>query len=152
MAAAMSDLESRLERVEAVEGVRELLWRYASTVDRLGPIEELADAFTEDAVLINPDRIEGRQAILEYYGGVLGSVEFAHHHITNSTITVEQPGRARHRSYFVALIRRAGGEVLVFGEYDDVAVRCDDGLWRFSEKGNNVASATALPAKATTEG
>jgi hypothetical protein len=148
----MSDLEARIERLEAVEGVRELVWRYASTVDRLGPIDELAHVFTEDAVMINPDRHEGRGAILDYYGRVLGGFDFARHHIVNSTVTIEGPGRARHRSYFLAFIRKRGDELVVFGDYDDVAVRGDDGRWRFSEKGNHTAGVTTLSAKATTEG
>lgn len=143
----MSDLAERVERLEAIEAVRELIWRYASTVDRLGDIGELADLFTEDAVLTNPDRHEGRQAILDYYGGVLSALESARHHIVNSTIVVEAPGRARHRGYFLAFLRRGDDELVVVGDYDDVAVRGEDGRWRFSEKGNHTAGVKALQTK-----
>lgn len=147
----MTELEHRIERLEAVEGVRELLWRYAATVDRLPPAHELSDLFTEDAVLVNPDRHEGRQAVLDYYGAVLGSLEWARHHIVNSLIEIEGPGRARHRGYFLAFLCRDGSEMVVYGDYDDVVVRGDDGRWRFKEKGNHAAGASTLPSAAQTE-
>jgi uncharacterized protein (TIGR02246 family) len=130
------DLTARVERVEAAEGVRDLLWRYASTMDRLPPIEELADLFTEDAVLESADRHEGRDAILAYYDGVLSSLTAARHHVVNSTISVEGPDRARHRGYFLALLERGGETLLVHGDYDDLVVRGADGRWRFQQKGN----------------
>jgi ketosteroid isomerase-like protein len=147
----MSDLAARVERLEAIEGVRELLWRYASTMDRLPPIAELADLFTEDAVLQGADRHEGRQAILAYYEGILSSLTAARHHIVNSTIAVESGARARHRGYFLALLERDGATLLVHGDYDDVVVRGADGRWRFQEKGNLGMSATTLRATVESE-
>ncbi|NLT07234.1 MAG: nuclear transport factor 2 family protein [Solirubrobacterales bacterium] len=140
------DTAARLERLEAAEGVRELLQRYTATVDALPPVERLADLFCEDAVLVNPDRHEGRAAILDYYGGVLGGLEWSRHHVVNSAIEVEGPGRARHRGAFFALLRRAGADsdLLVFGDYDDVAVRGEDGRWRFAVKGNHMAGTRTL--------
>lgn len=138
------DIQARLERLEAAEGVRELLNRYATTVDRLPPVDELADLFTEDAVLINPDRHEGRGAILDYYGGVLSSLEWSRHHVVNSAIELSGPGRARHRGAFFALLRRDGGDLLVFGDYDDEAVRGDDGRWRFEVKRNQISGVRTL--------
>lgn len=145
------DLAARVERLEAAEGVRELLWRYASTLDRLPPIEELTDLFTADAVLLSADRHEGREAILAYYDGVLSSLTAARHHIATSTIAVEGPDRARHRAYFLAVLERGGETRLVYGDYDDVVVRGADGRWRFQEKGNIGRGATRLRAAAESE-
>jgi uncharacterized protein (TIGR02246 family) len=145
------DLAARVERLEAAEGVRDLLWRYASTLDRLPPIEELADLFTADAVLLSADRHEGREAILAYYDGVLSSLTSARHHVTTSTIAIEGSDRAHHRGYYLALLQRDGATLLAYGDYDDVVVRGADGRWRFHEKGNISRGATTLHTAAESE-
>jgi hypothetical protein len=148
MAAAMSDdITQRLDRLEAVEGVRLLLARYAIASDSL-LAGNLVELFTEDVVLRNPAEYHGRDAVLQYYDGVLSTLISGRHHIVNSTIEIEAPDRARHRGYFLAFLFRATEALIVFGNYDDVVVRGADGAWRFQEKGNYAAGTAPLPTGA----
>jgi hypothetical protein len=143
----MSDdeLTQRVERLEAIEGVRDLLCRYAVASDSL-KAANLADLFTEDVILRNPTAYEGRETVVAYYDGVLSSLTSARHHIVNSTIDVQAPDRARHRGYFLAVMFRTTGTTIVFGDYDDLVVRGADGAWRFKEKGNYGAGSLPIPA------
>lgn len=140
------ELQARVERLEAAEAVRALLWRYATTMDRLAPAEELADLFTEDVVLETGSRHEGREAVLAYYVGVLSTLTAARHHVVTTTVEVQGPGRARHRGYFLALLDRRGEIRMVYGDYDDVVVRGHDGRWRFERKGNRGAGSILIQA------
>jgi ketosteroid isomerase-like protein len=151
MAVAMSDLERRVECLEQAEEVRAFLRRYVTTMDNNPTLDALGELFTEDAVLTNPTRYVGRDAILAYYGGVLDAMESSRHHIVNSAIAIEDDGTARHLGSFVAFIRRDGRELVVQGDYDDVLVRGSDGRWRFREKGNQTADVRTLAAIAGTE-
>ena len=146
MAAAVNadDLLQRVHRLEAIEAVRATLSRYAATCDSLSAGEDLGDLFTEDAVLSTVAVHEGRPAILDYYAGVFGSLSAARHHIVNSAIELEEPERARHRGYYLAILTRDGESTAVFGDYDDVLVRGADGRWRFREKGNHGAGSLPL--------
>ena len=134
----MSELEERIERLEAVEDLRTLLARYAAVVDNDKDVNRLRDLFTEDAALENPTRYEGREAILEYYLGVMKSLEASRHHVVNSSFELEAPDRARHRGAFLAYLARDGVMSLVCGDYDDEVVRGNDGRWRFSVKRNDI--------------
>ena len=134
----MSELQERIERLEAVEELRALLTRYATVVDNDKDVNRLRDLFTEDAALENPTRYEGRDAILDYYLGVMLALEASRHHIVNSSFELETPDRAQHRGAFLAYVARDGVVSLLCGDYDDEVVRGDDGRWRFSVKRNDI--------------
>jgi SnoaL-like domain len=138
------DLIRRIERLEAAEGVRDLVARYARVIDGTDLAGEFSSIFTADAVLYSNGEYTGRTAIFEYYESVLSQVTFSRHHILNSAITVEAVDRARHRGAFLAMLGRGGQSIVVFGDYDDLAVRGSDGLWRFAIKGNQTIGSTTL--------
>jgi SnoaL-like domain len=134
----MSELQERIERLEAVEDLRTLLSRYATVVDNDKDVNRLRDLFTADAALENPTRYEGRDAILEYYLGVMQALEASRHHVVNSSFEFETPDRVRHRGAFLAYVARDGVLSLICGDYDDEVVRSDDAHWRFSVKRNDI--------------
>jgi SnoaL-like protein len=140
----MSGLEERIERLEAAEELRALLATYASVVDNDKDVNRLRDLFTADAALENPTRYEGRDAILEYYLGVMQALEASRHHVVNSSFEFETPTRVRHRGAFLAYVTRGGVTSLLCGDYDDEVVRGDDGRWRFRVKRNAIRVAHPL--------
>jgi hypothetical protein len=138
----MSDLEQRIANLEAVEAVRGVLSDYCELVDsgRIG--DDFGALLAADAVMRNPNAVEGREAIVAYYENFLGTVSFARHHIANQKIEVDGD-TARHRAHFLAMLGREGKSILVFGGYDDRLVR-RDGRWLISEKVNITRGLTTL--------
>jgi hypothetical protein len=140
-------MRDELERLRVAEAVRALLWRYTTAIDSERSVDQVADAFVADAVLLNHDRFEGLSAISSYYADVLASLEVSRHHITNSIIECESPTRARHHGTFLAVIKRDGKTSLLSGDYDDIVVKCPDGLWRFQQKGNYIRVSQPMPSE-----
>jgi uncharacterized protein (TIGR02246 family) len=139
------DAETRLANLEAKDEVRAFIASYCTIIDRIDEVGDLADLFTEDAVLRNPAGVlSGREAIQSYYAAFYADgVKFSRHHAVNQVITILEPGAARHEAYFIAMIGRRGESTVVFGRYEDLVVK-QDGVWRFKDKLNDVAGAASL--------
>ena len=139
------DVETRLANLEAKDEVRAFIASYCTIIDRIGKIGDLADLFTEDAVLRNPAGVlSGRQAIESYYAAFYADdVKFSRHHAVNQVVTILEPGAARHEAYFIAMIGRHGESAVVFGRYEDLVVK-QEGVWRFKDKLNDVVGTAPL--------
>jgi hypothetical protein len=142
VAAPMSDLEQRIAKLEAAEAIRAVFADYCELIDsgRLG--DEFGALLSPDAVMRNPNAVEGREAIVAYYENFLGTVSFSRHHIVNQKIEIDGES-ARHRAHFLAMLGREGKSLLVFGGYDDRLERGGDG-WVISEKVNITRGLTTL--------
>jgi uncharacterized protein (TIGR02246 family) len=129
----VSALVARLERLETTEAAREASWRYARAVD--GPdFDLLADAFTEDAVLVTrKGPRQGRDAVVDYYRTALADPYGRKHFLVNQQVTWLAPGRALLESYFLYTYTGADTSVLGWGNYRDEVVVVD-GVGRISEK------------------
>ena len=149
---AEMDLEARVRELEEKDEIRAFVARYCELNDALTRLDELIDLFAPDAVMENATGPHiGREAIGAYYRAFFdGTTEFARHHTTNQVIDIVEPGVARHRSYFVALLGRQGESKVAFGAYDDTIVKTDAG-WKFSRKVNDVAGVTT-PAEGWAHG
>jgi uncharacterized protein (TIGR02246 family) len=143
----MTDLERRLADLEAKEEIRAFIADYCRLNDALTELDALIDLFAPDAVMRNPAGAhEGQDAIRAYYTKFFSSgTRFARHHVLNQVITMDGPDRARHDSYFLAMLGREGESKIVYGAYADTVVR-RDGRWFFQEKVNDIVGPTSLTA------
>lgn len=143
----MTDLERRVADLEAKDEIRAFIADYCRLNDALTELDALVALFAEDAVMRNPTGVhDGREAIRAYYTKFFESgTLFARHHVLNQVITILEPGRARHDSYFLAFLGRDGESKLVCGAYADTLVK-RDGRWLFAEKVNDIVAPTTLGA------
>ena len=89
-------LEQRIRRLEDIEVIRQLKHRYCEYCDDGYDAARLAPLFTDDAIWDGGPlgRFVGRAAIRGFFAGCSKLVPFAIHHVTNSTIEVDED-RAR---------------------------------------------------------
>jgi len=147
-----SDLEARLELLEAERGVVRNLHRYAHAID-YGDEAAWVDCFTEDGVFDVRSRhphqlkrlISGREALAEFVSRHTRAPELWHKHLlVEPLVDVHGPDSASCRSYLAVVMEHDDLPVLrVFGRYLDRLVRGEDGLWRFRERIAEVESMRA---------
>ena len=129
----MDELAGRIRRLEDIEAVRQLKYRYCLACDDDYDAERLAPLFTEDAVWDGGamGRFEGRAAIREFFSGASKLVPFAIHQVTNPLIEIEGD-RGRGQWYlWEPIVFAVGNQALwMAGRYDDRYRREGDG-WRF---------------------
>lgn len=137
-----TDIEARIAALEAKEKVKAVVADYCRKLDAVD-IEAVSDLFVADAVLANPaGEHVGHARISDYYQAFAeAGTSFTRHHVINQEIEILEPGRARHRAYFIALLGRSGESSFAVGEYDDILIETADG-WKFQRKGNLVMGST----------
>lgn len=124
-----------------------LVRRYADICDEDYDPEKLVHLYTEDATWSSSSESGtsdfgthvGRDAIMEFFGGVSGSVRFAHHIVTSPEIEILEPGRrARGRWNTLVLMNLAADEYGRDGECKLIAAvyhheyRCEPDGWRIA--------------------
>jgi uncharacterized protein (TIGR02246 family) len=132
-------LEARLQRLEDVEEIRELLVEYARCLDA-GDYAGYADLFTEDGVLAAQlGEAKGREAIRELLedrlrGGGDRALRTAFHVIGQPVIRVDgDRASSRVLWFFVTYDDGNYPMILQLGHYEDVLAR-EDGRWRFERR------------------
>ena len=124
-------LEARIRRLEDIEALRSLRNRYHSCVND-GRFDEIADIFTEDALVVLGylARHEGRAAIDAGFREMGARERFFIKQYNHSHEIRVDGDRGTGVSYLEARYGRHGVSWLVSGRYDDVYVR-QGGTWRF---------------------
>jgi uncharacterized protein (TIGR02246 family) len=116
----------------ALEGITELYSRYAFAMDE-SAADALADCFVEDGAF----RVSGMKACVgrqEIQAHVVRTVERRpRHQYSNLWIRAISDDVAHCSAYFL-LIDAETGENAAYGTYDDEAVRCPDGFWRWRDR------------------
>ena len=122
--------------------LQDLIAAYSWALDT-GDVEALVACFTPDArmseeVFDEPDVWEGHdgiRGIAEHYRNAAG-FPGRQHHVTQVQYMPQDDGSCKMRSF--AFVTECEGEppyLLRFtGWYDDLAVKCDDGQWRFKQR------------------
>ncbi|MDT4937007.1 MAG: hypothetical protein QOG80_678, partial [Pseudonocardiales bacterium] len=125
-------LAERVERLEAERDIRDLMVRYAESLD-YGAFEEWASCFAADGLFDVRMRGEpmfahtGTEALAAFASRHSHAPDVYHKHFLSvPTITFSTPDHATARTYFTMLHERpAGPVVLVIGRYLDELVRVD---------------------------
>ena len=126
--------EARIQRLEDLEALRQLKYRYALACDDDYDAGRLAPLFTEDAVWDGGamGRFEGREAIRAFFAGASGAVPFAIHHVTNPILEVDGDRATGSWYLWQPCTFAAGGALWMAGRYRDHCRR-EDGEWRFEQ-------------------
>jgi hypothetical protein len=118
-----------IDEIIAVHEIEALKAGYCRTIDRKD-WDGLGALFTHDARLHHGDNtIEGRDAIVAVISSTIGDAltsHCAHTPVIEITTTTTATGN------WGAIYTREGGPV-GYGEYDEVYVRPDDGVWQIAE-------------------
>ncbi len=117
-----------------MEGVRELLHRYARAVDTTDE-SLLEGCLADDVILHRVDGArEGIDAVIAFYRTVFeGPTVWSKHMVTNLVCTPTPKGFDVD-AYFEAVSRTTDSAIMVLGEYHDQVVRAADGSLRIAVK------------------
>jgi ketosteroid isomerase-like protein len=129
-------LEERVRELEDERAILRTLYSYGHGLD-YGLEEQFLDCWTEDAVLIWPDRppLVGREAIAAAFRAHTHAPDFFHKHVIVEPRIDIDGDRASSECYFARWDDyEQGPEIRSFGRYRDVLIRCPDGRWRFQER------------------
>jgi 3-phenylpropionate/cinnamic acid dioxygenase small subunit len=143
-------LTERIDRLEAERDIRDLMVRYAESLD-YGRNDEWASCFAPDGLFDVRMRGEamfahtGTEALARFASGHTHAPEVYHKHFLSvPAITFDGPASASARTYFTMLHERPTGPiVLVIGRYLDELVRLESG-WVFAAR---VVDMEALPPR-----
>ena len=130
----MTNLESRIARIEDIESIRALKHRYAELCDdRYRPVA-LAELFTEDGVWDGGSDYgchTGREEIEAYWRQCAANIPFAIHLIVNHTIEVTTPGSAAHGWCNLFQPMTMNSSAYWAGVRYDEEYRVEGGSWKF---------------------
>lgn len=148
---ASRSLEERVQRLEDLRAVEEVLVAYARCVDE-GDAAGVAALFTEKGQLRVPeaDPLVGRAHIAKVYGRLLGALKASTHVVSNFEACMIAPDRAFARCVLWAWEGFSGSlsfanekNRLSFGRYEAQLVREGDGRWRMAALAISFAGQTA---------
>jgi uncharacterized protein (TIGR02246 family) len=130
-----TSLEDRVEQLEARFAIMDLVADYSAAID-CRDLERFLACFTRDGVIRHADRsmrVEGREALRDYYTRRFGEYGMTFHYPHAHTISID--GRqAAHGTVTAHAEMSLDGEAWVAAfRYSD-RYRCEDGRWRFAER------------------
>lgn len=138
-AAIDDDLAVRLDRIEALEEIRRVLYGYGHAFDKRD-LPWFLSLWTEDAEW-SPDAdtiVRGRDAIRELVSGLWQAVTGSHHWSVNSVIDVDVVGGVATSVTDVhALSGTADGWTHTAATYRDLLRRVDD-RWRLAKRETDI--------------
>jgi hypothetical protein len=143
---SLEALLERVRRLEEIETARNLLHRYAETLDQPTP-ETVAALFTPDGALhTRLGDCVGREQITTFFRDRLATDRSEKRHfIVSPRTTWLGPGRVAIAAYFLFTGRGDDRSILGWGTYDDV-VRIVDGEALFEDKTIELHVGTDLQA------
>ena len=102
----MSDLETRIETLEAIEAIRKLKARYCEICDNNHDPDEIVTIFTEDGIWEGEGigRAEGHADISKLFLGFRSAISFSQHMVQNPIIDVAGE-TATARWYFFGMFK-----------------------------------------------
>jgi len=133
----VTDLEQRVERLEAVDHIRQLLAAYCFAVDDRDTAS-LSELFTRDGCFRSADGVldaRGRDAVVEQFRGRF-SVLGPSNHVTHDRLlrfSPTEPGVAYGKVNAHAEVVRNGITLVTALRYQDT-YRYEEGHWRFADR------------------
>ena len=132
---SQSESDARLRRLEDLEAIRQLKYRYCAACDDSYDPDRIAVLFTMGAVWDGGPlgRFEGREAIRTFFAGASKAAPFAIHQVTNPIIEIDgdQATGAWYLWEPIVMVRESRSDALwMAATYDDRYVRAGD-AWLF---------------------
>jgi ketosteroid isomerase-like protein len=124
----MDDLQARLERLESIEGIRDITARYPIDLDARD-LDALVNLFIED-VRASPDAPRGREPLRAHYEQLCRGWGYTVHQVFQQAIDFESPDKAMGHVYCKAEHEIDGRFVVAMLRYLDRYER-RDGRWYF---------------------
>lgn len=126
-------LEERLERLEAIEDIRNLMALYCRSVD-MRDQEAFLSIWQEDAVYEVPHGVaDGKARISEMFHTIINNRQKLHHHTTNAAIEVEEEQATAVSDVFYYRLDMQGKSELMSGTYRDEFSK-STGQWLFKRR------------------
>ena len=133
-------LVARIDRLDAIEAIRELKARYADVCDTGYDPVRMRPFFTEDAVWDGGPRFgrhEGVDAICDFFAGISSEITWALHYMVAPIIDVADDARSASGTWYLlepCTIATPGGPraMVITGRYAD-RYRLERDGWKFSE-------------------
>lgn len=135
----MSDLATRLDRLESLESIRRLKHSYCKACDNGYDAPAIAALFWPDGVWdAGPafGRFVGPDAIREFFAEVSGQIVWARHLVTNEIIDIDPSGDAASGEFQIIQPCTFAGDdgpraAWLVGKYTETYAR-RDGVWRYA--------------------
>ncbi len=133
----LNDLAARVQKLEDIEAIKRLKFKYCNLVDAGFLADELGALFTDDGVWEAGEpwgSFEGRKAIVDFFRAQQAAVSFSVHALSNPEIdVVGDTAHARWRTLVPAtfITEEGGAAHWMFCDYTD-EYRKVDGHWLFS--------------------
>tara|TARA_B100000945_G_scaffold142676_1_gene114190 strand:- start:14 stop:502 length:489 start_codon:yes stop_codon:yes gene_type:complete len=134
------DIESRIQRLEDIESIKQLVATYAKAVDLNGNREMLDNIFTKDSSW-NCEGIGGWKGHDNVVQGLhetcTSVIPWAFHYMMNFMVDVNDDGKTAYGEYYLWEVAKVANDsarnvdTLIAGWYETDFVKEDDGLWRF---------------------
>lgn len=137
-------LENRLNELEAKEGIRDTISRYARAVD-YSDFDDLESILTEDMVFDPgpwwPDQ-EGKENALKIWRDYCSTYQFPHRYITNQRIQVTG-NVGTGSAYFFVTQSYKGESYIGWGTYE-WSFRPENGVWKIARMAVDINTMTSL--------
>lgn len=137
------DLERRVQRLEDLEAIRQLMFRYAEGMDNNFDADAIAELFLEDATWTISPASEisgthlGRDAIRSFFAGLTSEYSWTMHNVGNELIRLSDDGETATGTWYLVdpCTMLANGKqhaVFITGKYDNLFAK-RDGRWYFQK-------------------
>ena len=131
------ELLARIQRLEDVEAVQNLHYRYCAACDDNYDADGIAAVFTEDGVWDGGEvgRYEGRSAIVAGFAKMINSFKFVQHIVGNPIIQIHGDTATCQSRLWLVKITNTGSQTIAFaGRYHNECIR-QDGQWLIKRLG-----------------
>jgi hypothetical protein len=140
---ATEGLVARIQRLEDIEAIKQLIARYAMASDRHNDPALMLPLFTEDGVLdvgSGYGRYQGHEVLREFFLGTSDIISWSLHFNISPLIEINEDGASAAASWYLwepanMPDPKTEGQIAVWigGTYTSDVVKGDDGKWRFKE-------------------
>ena len=140
----ITTLERRLNDLEAIEGIRDTIGRYARAVD-YAQYDELASILADDIVFQPGPWFEdqkGKDKALNIFREYRTTYQYPHRYVVNERIHID--GKIGKCSAYFLVVHSCNGQSYIgWGTYDWV-FRFEEGIWKIAKMVVDIQTMTSL--------
>ena len=140
----IKDLERRLHNLEAAEGIRDTMGRYAKAID-YAQYDELESILADD-VILKPgpwfEEQQGKENAINTFRNYRTTYQYPHRYITNERIKVDGE-HGTYISYWIVVHAYGGKSYIGWGTYDCI-FRLEVGVWKIARMDIDIQTMTSL--------